>query len=221
MKIIVLVWCLLISAALSAQTFSALPAATLDRELAFNEANECYIYFDNPSGDTLRLKWRQLEVSMPEGWSVDLCDYGLCYTGIPANGTMNPVFDTIQPYLKLIVQPNAVAGTAWFWFRAIEVGNEANFADVYFNLFTPGTVGAGGPEISIARIFPNPANNVLFVENTSALPLPARLTDISGRILWQKTILPAVMENVDLLPYPSGLYFLQMPDKSECVLLQK
>ncbi len=186
MKIIVLVWCLLISAALSAQTFSALPAATLDRELAFNEANECYIYFDNPSGDTLRLKWRQLEVSMPEGWSVDLCDYGLCYTGIPANGTMNPVFDTIQPYLKLIVQPNAVAGTAWFWFRAIEVGNDANFADVYFNLFTPGTVGAEEPEISIARIFPNPANNVLFVENTSALPLPARLTDISGRILMAK-----------------------------------
>lgn len=221
MKIIVLVWCLLISAALGAQTFSALPAATLDRELAFNEANECYIYFDNPSGDTLRLKWRQLEVSMPEGWSVDLCDYGLCYTGIPANGTMNPVFDTIQPYLKLIVQPNAVAGTAWLWFRAIEMGNDANFADVYFNLFTPGTVGAEEPEISIARIFPNPANSVLFVENTSALPLPARLTDISGRILWQKTILPAVMENVDLLPYPSGLYFLQMPDKSERVLLQK
>lgn len=221
MKIIVLVWCLLISAALDAQTFSALPAATLDRELAFNEANECYIYFDNPSGDTLRLKWRQLEVSMPEGWSADLCDYGLCYTGIPANGTMNPVFDTIQPYLKLIVQPNAVAGTAWFWFRAIEVGNDANFADVYFNLFTPGTVSARGPEISIARIFPNPANGVLFVENTSALPLPARLTDISGRVLWQKTIPPAVLENVDLLPYPSGLYFLQMPDKSERVLLRK
>jgi len=221
MKIIVFVWCLLVSAALGAQTFSASPATTLDRELAFNEANECYIYFDNPSGDTLRLKWRQLEVSMPEGWSADLCDYGLCYTGIPANGTMNPVFDTIQPYLKLIVQPNAVAGTAWFWFRAIEVGNDANFEDVYFNLFTPGTVGTGSPQTSTSRIFPNPANNVLFVENKSALPLPARLTDISGRVLWQKTIAPAVMENVDLLPYPSGLYFLQMPDKTERVLLQK
>lgn len=220
-KIIVLIGCLLIGAALSAQTFSASPATTLARELAFNEANECYIYFDNPSGDTLRLKWRQLEVSMPEGWAADLCDYGLCYTGIPANGTMNLVFDTIQPYLKLIVQPHTVAGTAWFWFRVIENGNDANFVDVYFNLFTPGTVSAGSPQTSTSRIFPNPANSILFVENKSALPLPARLTDSSGRVLWQKTIAPAVMENVDLLPYPSGMYFLQMPDKTERVLLQK
>ncbi len=221
MRAIIFLLYLLVCEALGAQTFSAWPATTLDRELAFNEANECYIYFDNPSGDSLRLKWRQLELSLPEGWSADLCDYGLCYTGIPANGTMNTVFDTIRPYLKLIVQPNTTAGTAWIWFRAIELGNDANFVDVYFNLFTPGTVGVASPEKTSPRIFPNPAKSNIFVENKSAVPVPARLTDLSGRVIWQMTVPAATTQSIDLLPYPAGMYLLQMPDKTEKIILQK
>ena len=221
MRILFMLLGLCIWGRLCAQTFSALPFNTLNQELALNEANECYIYFDNPGGDTLRLKWRQLELSLPEGWSADLCDYGLCYTGIPVNGVMNPVFDTIQPYLKLIVQPNTVAGSAWVWFRAIEIGNETNFVDVYFNLFTPGTVAAGEPQAVSSRIYPNPANHTLFVDNKSGQPLPARLKDMSGKVIWQSTLLPAVTASIDLLPYPAGIYFLQMPDKTEKVLLQK
>jgi hypothetical protein len=219
MRVILLLSWLLACEGLNAQTFSAAPASTLQRELAFNEANECYIYFDNLSGDTLQLKWRQLEMSLPEGWTADLCDYGLCYTGIPANGTMNPVFDTIRPYLKLIVQPNAVAGAAWIWFRAIELGNDANYVDVYFNLFTAGTVSVKAPETTSMRLFPNPASNVLFVENKTAVPLPARLTDLFGRVLRTITVPASTTESIDLAPYPTGYYFLQMPDKTEKVLL--
>lgn len=218
--LILLLW-LLACKGLCAQSFIASPVSTLDRELAFNEANECYIYFDNPSGDTLQLKWRQLETSLPEGWTADLCDYGLCYTGIPANGTMNPVFDTIRPYLKLIVQPNAVAGAAWIWFRAIELGNDANYVDVYFNLFTPGTVGTQAPATTSTRIYPNPAGSILFVENTSAATFPARLTDFSGRVLRTITVPASTTVSIDLLPYPNGYYFLQMPDKTEKVLLRQ
>ena len=221
MRCILLLSCLYTWESLCGQSFFASPANVLDRELAFNEANECYIYFDNPGGDSLRLKWRQLELSLPDGWSADLCDYGLCYTGIPANGTMNLVFDTIRPYLKLIVQPNAVAGTAWIWFRTIEVGNDANFVDVYFNLFTPGTVGLENPGKRFSRIFPNPAHDVLFVENNSPIALPARLTDLSGRVVRQITVPAATTESIDLLPYPAGLYFLQMPDKTEKVLFRE
>lgn len=215
MRVISLIAWICLSTGLTAQSFSAWPAAVLDRELAFNEANECYIYFDHPAGDTLHLKWRQLEVSLPEGWTADLCDYGLCYTGIPANGTMNPAIDTVLPFLKLIVQPNAVSGNAWLWFRAIEVGNNSNFVDVYYNLFTPGTVGVQTPATAPLRFFPNPAGNTLFVENKAAMSLPVRLTDMSGREIWRSILTQYTTETIDLAPYPAGTYLLRTPEKTE------
>ena len=113
------------------QTFMADPEAVLTKELQFNLANECYIYFTNPSGDTLHLRWRMIESNLPDSWVADLCDYGTCYSGIPSNGLMSPVYDTIQPYLKLIVQPGENAGACWIWFRAYENGNQTNYADVF------------------------------------------------------------------------------------------
>ena len=95
---------------------------------------------------------------MPDGWDIDLCDYGLCYVGIPAGGTMNPVSGSTQAYLKLIVQPDTIAGAGWLWFQVYEVGNNSNFVDVYFSLHTPGTSGTASPGQSAGlRIFPNPA----------------------------------------------------------------
>ncbi len=142
-----------------AQSFQPLPAPLLEKEVAFEQANECYIFFDNPSGDTLQLRWRRFDVSAPEDWVIDLCDYGLCYAGIPANGTMNPVYDTIQPYLKLIVQPGTTAGAAWLHFRVFEKDHESNYVDVFFSLHTPGTTSANEPEKLNFSVFPNPASD--------------------------------------------------------------
>ncbi len=99
-----------------AQTFQPLSGPLLVREVAFEQATECTIFFENLSGSPLQLRWRSGEVSMPDGWDIDLCDYGLCYVGIPASGVMNPISGSTQAYLKLIVQPDTVAGAGWLWF---------------------------------------------------------------------------------------------------------
>ncbi|HOY05563.1 MAG TPA: T9SS type A sorting domain-containing protein [Saprospiraceae bacterium] len=221
MKITAFIAFLLAGQALFAQTFSAWPSTVLNQELAFNEANECYIYFDHPAVDTLHLKWRQLVVMLPEGWTADLCDYGLCYTGIPVNGVMNPAYDTIRPYLKLIVQPNTTAGSAWLWFRAIEIGHDANFLDVYFNLYTPGTVGVKDADKGIVRVFPNPASNTLFLENTATVELPCMLSDMSGKPIWQGALASKATQTIDLTPYSAGLYFLRSAGKTEKIFIQK
>ena len=221
MKITAFIAFLLAGQALFAQTFTAWPSTVLDREVAFNEANECYIYFDHPAVDTLHLKWRQLAVMLPEGWTADLCDYGLCYTGIPANGVMNPAYDTVRPYLKLIVQPGTTAGSAWLWFRAIETAHDSNFLDVYFNLHTPGTVGVQEADKNAVRVFPNPAINTLFVQNNAARELPCLFSDLSGKAIWQGALASKATQTIDLTPYPAGLYFLKMPGKTEKIVIQK
>lgn len=203
------------------QTFQPVPVPFLEQEVAFEQANECYIHFDNPSGDTLQLRWRGLEVSLPQDWVVDVCDYGLCYVGIPPNGTMNPVYDSIQPYLKLIVQPGATPGDAWLWFRVFEKDHETNYVDVYFSLFTPGTTSASEPENAGLLVFPNPTSDYLFIDNEGDEPQLARLLNSNGRLVWFQKIQPGGHAVIDAQTYPAGLYFLQNDQQVQKVLIQK
>jgi len=193
----------------SAQTFDPVPGALLQKEVALEQANECYIFFDNPDSDSLRLRWKRLEVSGPAGWIIDLCDFGLCYVGIPAGGLMNPAIGEEQPYLKLIVQPGIAPGAAWVGFRVWEDGNSANFADVFFDLHTPGVTAAPGVFPKNVRLFPNPASDWLFVDNAGDQPLPVWLTDALDRPVWTGEIAPGERRSLDLSGWPAGLYFLK------------
>jgi hypothetical protein len=190
-----------------AQTFFPSPGALLSREVAFQQANECYIYFNNPSRDTLQLRWRLLERSLPDGWDADLCDYGLCYEGIPPNGTMNPVYDTIRPYLKLIVQPGDTAGAGWVWFRAYELGNTSNYQDVYFSLYTPGTVSLSNLEKNEGfSVFPNPVQDHVFLSNPSSKPLHLAFFNLHGQKMTQLEIAPFSQTSIPVAHWEDGIY---------------
>ena len=204
----------------SAQTFVPVAGALLQQEVEFEQANECYMIFDNPSGSPLTLRWRSLEVSMPDGWDVDLCDYGLCYSGIPGNGIMNAVSGATQPYLKLIVQPGTVEGAAWFWFRVWEDGNETNFVDVYFSLHTPGTTGATAAAITPWRFFPNPARDRIVLDNLSTKAADIRLVESDGRVVLQKSLPPFTNETLYLPDLPPGTYFLQDGSQTKTLFIQ-
>lgn len=203
----------------AAQTFFPLPEPVLAQEVAFDLATECYLFFENPSGDSLQLRWKRIDVSHPETWILDLCDFGLCYVGIPASGLMNPAAGTEQPYLKLIVQPGQTPGAAWLWFRVWADGDPTNYADVFFDLHTPGTTSA--PEASErprVRVFPNPTTGPLFLENPAQHAAPAQLLDAAGRMRWSGNLAPQAPQMLDLALWPAGVYFLKTPTGSQRVV---
>lgn len=206
---------------LFAQTFSAVPGPLLSKELQFEQANECYIYFDNPSGNSLQLHWRLLESDLPEEWDADLCDYGLCYIGIPSNGLMSPVYDTIQPYLKLIVQPGTAPGATWIWFRVYEEGHEDNFVDVFYSLYTPGTLAASAPTSSNVLAYPNPAQSVLILENNLPTSSIASIRNLAGQSVWQGKLAAQSQQTISLDHWPNGLYLLQNGQQTQKILIQK
>jgi hypothetical protein len=197
------------------QTFHAIPEPVLTQELEFNQANECYIYFSNPSGDSLQLRWRLVESNLPENWDADLCDYGTCYSGIPGNGLMNVVYDTIQPYLKLIVLPGENSGACWIWFRAYEEGNQGNYVDVFFNLHTPGTLSTVAPELPSLSIYPNPASEVIMLENTNNRNMNAQIIHISGIPYWQGDIPEKTTQHIPIHHWPRGSYLLKTPQQTK------
>lgn len=199
------------------QTFFPVPAPLLQQEVALNLATECTIFFEKTGDDTLQLRWKKIEVSHPETWILDLCDFGLCYVGIPPGGLMNPAVGAEQPYLKLIVQPGETPGAAWLWFRVWEDGNPANAADVFFSLQTPGVTHAPEPSRLRVRVFPNPTAGWLFLENPGAQPVPATLFDAAGRTVWSGPVFPGEQQALDLSAQPAGFYFLKLKDESVVV----
>jgi len=216
-----IILCICLANNLLAQTFNAVPDPLLQKEIQFNQANECYIYFDNPSGDSLQLHWRLVESNLPEAWDADLCDYGLCYIGIPSNGLMSTVYDTIQPYLKLIVQPGDNAGATWIWFRVYEEGNEGNFVDVFYSLHTPGTLSTQDQEATDLRVYPNPSNDYVFLENKQSTRSTFRVFDTKGQWMWQGTVPAFGQEQIRVGEWPDGVYFLQNGNRLQKILVQK
>ncbi len=210
-----------LASVVSAQTFFATPDALLVKEVQFEQANECYIYFENPSGDSLQLHWRLVESNLPEAWDADLCDYGLCYIGIPSNGLMSTVYDTIQPYLKLIVQPGNVPGATWIWFRVYEEGNQDNFVDVFYSLHTPGTLSTFTQPESALQAYPNPTSGQLFLDNKQSSPQRSRIANTNGQLMWQGMIPASSVEQIGVGEWPNGLYFLQTENRTQKIVVNK
>ena len=213
--------CLCLASTMQAQTFFANPGPLYTQQVALNQANLCFIHFDNPSGDSLLLRWRKLEASMPQGWDADICDYGTCYINIPNTALMHWVYDTIQPYLKLIVQPGAVEGAAWFWFRVSEEGNTSNFVDVYYDLHTSGVISTQTPDNHAFAVYPNPSNGVFLVENRTAYATMAYLSDQTGRLLATQVFEPETAAQILIDPLASGVYFLRINGKCQTLIVQK
>lgn len=205
-----------------AQTFFPVNGPLHEQEVAFEQANLCYIHFDNPSGDSLRLRWRRLEMSTPPDWTASLCDYGHCYIGVPTTALMDYIYDDIQGELKLVINPKTSAGSAWFWFRVAEEGNPENFQDVYYSLYTSGTTAAHDVQENQAfQVFPNPASEFVMVKNASEKPATAWLSDQTGHILGSYDLQDKSMTIISLESVANGIYFLRTGHTVQKISVQK
>lgn len=185
-KVILLTACLLLfsTGKIMAQPIVAVPSATVEQEVELNLANEIYIYFENPGPDSMRLRWKRLEYNKPESWTVDLCDYGYCYVGVPSTGTMNPIADPEMPYLKLIVQPGQTAGSAMYKFRVYLLPEELIYIDVTFILVS-GVSNFNSPGFldDQIKLYPNPVKHQLFIESDQASVKNIALYDFMGKYI--------------------------------------
>lgn len=190
--------------AVFSQGFSPINAPLTEREAPFDLVTEAYIFFDDFNEDTLHLRWALDFISIPDGWNIDLCDYGACYVGIPDAKDMWPAPGAEQPYLKLIVRPHQIPGSAWIVFRVAEVDYPEEETLVYFSLYTPGTVGVETIAPAPLRVFPNPAYHTVRIIPSPAIDDPIRIWDAQGRLQWTGS--SAQPFDLDISHWKSGRY---------------
>lgn len=195
-----------------AQPFSATPNTTLSAEVIPGLANEAAILFVPQGVDTLHLRWRRMQVDMPAGWKIDLCDYGECYGGIPSFAYMLPAIAPQQPFVKLVVQPGEVPGAAWCWFRVYYVPDESQFLDIHFHLQTPGftALDSESPGAAGVSLFPNPANQVLHLRADGTLS-GCQILGPAGQQRWAGSLTGGSELILPTADWPSGYYLLTSP----------
>ena len=160
----------------------------------------------NELTDSLGLTWRLIEEEYPEGWSVDLCDLGQCYTGIPGSADMQLVGPDEEAFLKLVLSPLTIAGEGNWHFWVYPTDDPDNYLDLYFSIVT-GEVGL--EEVAVSKVWtvgPNPASNFLNIYNEHNSVLESvQLFNINGSLINE---LNPNSQSFDVSYLPSGLYVI-------------
>ena len=160
--------------------------------------------------DSLGLTWRLIDEEYPEGWNVNLCDLGQCYTGIPGSADMQLVGPGEEAFLKLVLSPLAIVGEGNWHFWVYPTDDPDNYVDLYFSIIT-GVVGVEevaeselGPEVW--TVGPNPANEILNINSVGNSILEfVQLFNINGSLI---TELKPDSQSFDVSYLPSGMYLI-------------
>lgn len=207
-RVVALLGCLFVGAvALQGQSFVQHPDPLPPTVVYPDMANVMFVHFENLTDDSLRLRWRRMEMVQPEGWTTDLCDYGDCYIGVPASGWMNTAPPDVQPYLKLIVQPHQIPGQAYLHFRVYNAADQSDYTDVFITLLTPGVSAMQSPDLeALPVLYPNPAREGFTMLNPVGRDVEVRIVASDGTTMWEGLVPAGQAIRVDASRWPSGMY---------------
>ncbi|MEZ5083039.1 MAG: T9SS type A sorting domain-containing protein [Bacteroidales bacterium] len=209
-----LVVCFVFVLSLQSQHFLFSPTDNYEGYQSVDEYKDHVVYQDNLTGGELTLSWENLSYDISQEWFVTMCDFGGCYTGIPAGGTMLPIGDTLQGFLKITVNPNGFAGTGTAVFRVWDYKHPEQMDTVYFTIHA-GVFTGIDDKISVNQLhaYPNPATDWITIENLenqSSVKLISQL----GQIVLEQENNISEQWRVNVSEFPPGIYFLISEDYS-------
>jgi hypothetical protein len=207
---------------IQAQHFSFQPDRLHEETVSAFEYSNHIIFMENLTGGELILGWEKISVNFPDAWEADLCDYVGCYMGIPESGTMSPIFDTIQGFLKLTINPNNTSGTGTAVFRVFdnkhpEVTDTCTFV-IHATELT--SVAETSPNFQL-NVYPNPASDYLYAGHTLSQSAVLSIVDVQGKIRHKCSLEGQRNSKISLRNYPAGLYLVVLTSNEEIIERKK
>jgi hypothetical protein len=203
--IIVLTTCF----SVKSQTFST-SANTVTSSIALNLYVTSMIEFQNVGSDTLLLKWDLLEKISPSGWDYSYCDYTTCYDGTTFHGTMAPLTQGSNGFIKVNAMTTSESWS-YFKFRVYNQNDEmdADTIEFWFN----GALNVDNNSLFETQIFPNPvkAYNQVAVRTQSPITSVEWIAPNGSIISTQRV--GNLTENIFEAPHERGVYFLRLTSK--------
>jgi hypothetical protein len=197
----------------SGQLYIVSPNDTVETIVPQDQLSIVDIYQRNISGDTIQLAWTKVYESIPAGWDYSLCDFGTCYPGFPAGGTMALVLPPDSGFLGVNVDPYALAGTLTVRFYVYETSAPTQ-GDTLTWIISAQSTGIEDIATVNLELYPNPAIDYIQVNTTNMeFPVKATIYDIKGKVMLTTNIIQQ-NEILDVLSLPAGTYIIEVQNKS-------
>lgn len=197
----------------SAQDFNYSPSQSIHTELTTDTYAHSQIDFTTTPLDAIQYEWELVSNDIPTGWSYSLCDYNLCYAGIPATGTMTPITaaeatNGTTGYFKISLNPWQLAGSATVEIYVYDI-NDYNIGDtVTYTYNHVSSVGVGENGLADLTIYPNPATDAVTIGNISPEITQLQVINVVGEVVKNISLTGKNTQTLDVSDYPAGIYFV-------------
>jgi hypothetical protein len=119
---------------------------------------------------------------------------------VDGNGTTN------MPQQYAFTDASPISGKSFYRLRQVDIDGNSKLTDIY---------GVTTKEMLRFNISPNPVENILYLELDEKKVTYVRITDMQGRILWQRNGRPASsVLRIPVQQLNRGVYFLEIGDET-------
>lgn len=172
-------------------------------------------YADITNGFTynLGLTWRINVIEITEGWQVAVCDVNQCYTPAVTEMTFN-LGGGESGDMDVHVYPNGFEGAAIIEVDVFQSNDSTNItsATYFFNQ----TVGLAEKLSEAIKVYPNPTQDYISIDNSENLVSAIELYNVSGKMVLQSDLNGS--DRISLQELAAGNYILKLVDANSNIV---
>lgn len=209
------------------QTYTFTPGTTFTINMGFNDLQYDGIEWTNNSNQTIIFHWQKIEEDTTGGSYFDMCASGNCYIGIPDTGSFN-VYPTLAGqigWLKFHFWSGNIPGISKVKMYIYETSAPSN-GDTLLYILNVNQNANGIAQNNLnpdLTVYPNPANEKLFIDITnrnSDETLYAFIINSIGQTIYSEE-LNHLQNNISLTTLSEGIYILQLTNKRKEIIHTK
>lgn len=155
----------------------------------------------------LHLTWEVTAVEMTEGWGVAVCDLVQCYFPTVTTESFTLMVDSVGD-MDVHVYPNGIEGSAIIEVEVYETDNPSSTTTgiYYFNH----TVGIAEKFSEAIKVYPNPTQDYLTIDNSENLVSSVELYNVSGKMVMNSNL--NGNDRISIQELAAGNYILKLVD---------
>ena len=172
-----------------------------------------YAIITNDSGEDLSLQWSRNIIEITEGWGSAVCDVNQCY-GQDVNSFAFDLAADSSGAMDVHVYPYGIEGAAIIEVKVYLISDPfvSTTATYYFNQ----TVGIAERFTEAIKIYPNPTQDYVSIDNVENLAVKAEVYNVTGKLILSSALKGNDRINVQELP--AGNYILKLSDQNSKVV---
>ena len=166
-----------------------------------------YATITNETDQDLNLTWSRSVIEITEGWTSAVCDVIQCY--IPS--VSSQPFDLAagaSGAMDVHVYPNGFEGAAII--KVVINQTDDPFINTSATYYFNHAVGIAEKFSEAIKIYPNPTQDYISIDNTENLAVKADIYSVTGKLVLSSSLTGS--ERINVQELPAGNYILKLLD---------